>query len=104
MHNRDGLHNRVTYRIPLRPFTLRECELYADSKGLELTRAQIAEYYMIFGGIPYYWHFLERGLSVAQNVDNIFFAGEDKLENEFDELYSSLFTAPRPYLKVITAL
>ena len=51
---------------------------------------------MIFGGIPYYWNFLEKGLSVAQNVDNIFFAGEDKLENEFDELYSSLFTAPKP--------
>ena len=104
VHNRDGLHNRVTYRIPLKPFTLRECELYAESRGLELTRAQIAEYYMIFGGIPSYWHFLEKGLSVAQNVDNAFFAGEDKLENEFDELYSSLFSAPRPYIKVITAL
>lgn len=104
VHNRDGLHNRVTYRIPLKPFTLHECELYAESKGLELTRAQIAEYYMIFGGVPYYWHFLRRGLSVAQNVDDIFFAGEDKLENEFDELYSSLFAAPKPYLKVITTL
>lgn len=104
VHNRDGLHNRVTYRIPLKPFNLRECELYAESKGLELTRAQIAEYYMIFGGVPYYWHFLVRGLSVAQNVDEIFFAGEDKLENEFDELYSSLFATPRPYLKVIAAL
>ena len=104
VHNRDGLHNRVTSRIPLKPFTLRECELYAESKGLELTRAQIAEYYMIFGGVPHYWHFLKRGLSVAQNVDDAFFAGEDKLENEFDELYASLFAVPKPYLKVITAL
>ena len=40
----------------------------------------------------------------TQNVDNLFFAGDDKLENGFDELYSSLFTAPKPYLKVITAL
>ena len=104
VHNRDGLHNRVTFRIPLKPFTLRECELYAESRGLELTRAQIAECYMIFGGIPYYWHFLVRGRSVAQNVDDIFFSGTDKLENEFDELYASLFTAPDAYVRIITAL
>ena len=61
VHNRDGLHNRVTYRIPLKPFTLRECEMYAESRGLELTRAQIAECYMVFGGIPYYWHFSPEG-------------------------------------------
>ena len=104
VHSRDGLHNRVTYRIPLRPFSLRECELYAESRGLELTRAQIAECYMVFGGIPYYWSFLRRGLSVAQNMDEIFFAGNDKLENEFDELYSSLFASPQPYIAIITAL
>ena len=98
VHNRDGLHNRVTYRIPLKPFTLRECEMYAES------RAQIAECYMVFGGIPYYWHFLQRGLSVAQNIDDIFFAGNDKLEDEFDELYSSLFASPQPYVRIITAL
>jgi len=104
VHNRDGLHNRITYRIPLRPFTLRECELYAESRGLELPRAQIAECYMILGGIPYYWHFLQRGLSVAQNVDDMFFSHSDKLENEFDELYASLFAAPQPYLKIIRTL
>jgi len=104
VHNRDGLHNRVTYRIPLRPFTLHECELYAESKGLELTRPQLAECYMILGGIPYYWHFLQRGLSVAQNIDDMFFSKTDKLENEFEELYASLFASPQPYLKIIKAL
>ena len=69
-----------------------------------MTRTQIAECYMVFGGIPYYWHFLQRGLSVAQNIDDMFFAGEDKLEDEFDELYSSLFASPRPYVRIITAL
>jgi len=104
VHNRDGLHNRVTYRIPLRPFNLRECEQYAEFKGLEMTRAQIAECYMVLGGIPHYWHYLQRGLSVAQNIDDLFFAGDDKLENEFDELYSSLFSSPQPYIRLITAL
>ncbi len=104
VHNRDGLHNRVTYRIRLAPFTLKECEEYARVRGIEYTRGQIAECYMILGGIPMYWRYLERGRSVAQNIDEMFFSGDEKLENEFDELYASLFEHPEPYLAVVTAL
>ena len=104
VHNRDGLHNRVTCRIRLDPFTLKECEEYARSRGLEYTRDQLAECYMILGGIPMYWRYLERGRSVAQNIDDMFFTGSEKLENEFDEPYSSLFEHPGPYLAIVTAL
>ena len=104
VHNRDGLHNRVTYRIRLDPFSLGECEEYARSRGLDYTRGQLAECYMILGGIPMYWRYLERGKSVAQNIDDMFFAGSEKLENEFDELYASLFDHPEPYLAIVTAL
>ena len=104
VHNKEGLHNRVSYRIPLLPFSLKECEEYAESLDLNLNREQLAECYMILGGIPYYWHFLDKGLSVAQNVDELFFAGHDKLENEFEELYESLFQSPEPYVEIVTAL
>ena len=104
VHNRDGLHNRVTCRIRLDPFSLKECEEYACLRGLDYTRAQLAECYMILGGIPMYWRYLERGKSVAQNIDEMFFAGNDKLEDEFDELYASLFEHPEPYLAIVTAL
>ena len=104
VHNRDGLHNRVTCRIRLDPFTLAECEQYARSRGLDFTRDQIGECYMVLGGIPMYWRFLERGRSVAQNIDGLFFAGAEKLENEFDELYASLFKHPEPYLAIVAAL
>ena len=104
VHNRDGLHNRVTYRIRLDPFTLKECEEYAASRGLEYSRDQLAECYMVLGGIPMYWRYLEKGKSVAQNIDELFFARNEKLEGEFDELYASLFEHPEPYLAIVTAL
>lgn len=104
VYNKEGLHNRVTYRIPLRPFSLAECEAYAKDRRLEFTRRQLAELYMILGGVPYYWHFLERGKSVAQNIDEMFFSKSDKLEGEFDELYASLFQSPDPYIRIVTAL
>ena len=59
---------------------------------------------MILGGIPYYWSFLKKGQSVAQNVDQLFFAETAQLRDEFDALYSILFKRPENYLKVIECL
>lgn len=104
INDHGGLHNRVTQRIALQPFTLKECEMFAESKGLEMSRYQIAECYMVFGGIPFYWNLLEKGLSLAQNIDKIFFARNGKLTNEFNLLYASLFKSPEQYIDVVTVL
>ena len=59
---------------------------------------------MIFGGIPYYWSLLERGKSVAQNVDALLFRRGGKLAREFDELYASLFREGGGHLPCVRAL
>ena len=102
--DKGGLHNRVTGRISLQSFTLKECEDYVASRGIAMTRYQIAETYMALGGIPFYWKHLEPDLSADQNIDDLFFARANKLEGEFDELYASLFRKPEPYLKIVMAL
>ncbi len=89
--NRDGLHNRVTCRILLNPFTLGECEELVRDRGFAMSRSEIAECYMAFGGIPYYWRYLDKRFSTAQNFDRIFFAENAPLADEFVELYASLF-------------
>ena len=104
LRNRGGLHNRVTVQIPLEPFTLRECEAFAESRKLGFSRLQIAETYMALGGVPFYWRLLERGLSPAQNFDALFFSPSAKLRLEYGELYASLFKKPAPYEKIVSAL
>lgn len=104
LKNKGGLHDRVTEQIPLEPFTLRECELYAQSRGLDYTRRMVTECYMALGGIPYYWRMLRRGMSPAQNLDELFFSPRGQLRFEFDELYASLFKRKEPYVKIVTAL
>lgn len=102
--NRGGLHNRVTARICLNPFTLRECEMFAEERGLGMSRADIAECYMALGGIPYYWRYLARGMSLAQNLDRLCFAADAPLKGEFYELYSSLFRNAALHKKVVAVL
>lgn len=104
IHNHGGLHNRLTYRIQLQPFTLYECEQYARHLHLEMNRKQIMECYMIMGGIPYYWSKLKRGKSLAQNIDRLFFAHGGELRNEFSQLYASLFNHPELYIDIINLL
>ena len=59
---------------------------------------------MILGGIPYYWSFLKKGLSVAQNIDQLFFTETAQLRDEFEALYAILFNRPENYLKVIECM
>lgn len=102
--NLGGLHNRVTKRIKLYPFTLRECELYARERKLGYERPQILECYMVFGGVAYYWSLLEKGLSVSQNINELFFNQQDGLKDEFRELYDSLFKNSEPYIAIVKEL
>ena len=102
--NKGGLHNRVTRRIHLLPFTLAECQEYTLERGLSMSRKDIAECYMALGGIPYYWSHLVKSNSLSQNFDRMFFADDAPLKNEFAELYSSLFRKTKIHLKVVEAL
>ncbi len=102
--NRGGLHNRVGYKIALRPFTLCECEQYMASRNISLTRKQLTEGYMVMGGIPFYWKAMQKGLSLAQNIDACFFTPGGEFCDEFDALYASLFQYPDAYIKVVQNL
>ena len=104
IHNHGGLHNRLSRSIRLNQFTLSECEQYASSLRMRMTRPQVIEAYMIFGGVPYYWSKLDHRFSLAQNIDRMFFADNAIFKNEFDDLYASLFKHPAPYLKIISSL
>lgn len=104
IHNKGGLYNRLTEQIHLSQFTLKECEEYFIAKGISVNRTQILEYYMVLGGVPYYYNFISKGFSVAQNIDNMIFKSDAPLKDEFKYLFSSIFKKPEVYLKIIRAL
>lgn len=104
LRNKRGLHNRITCRIHLQPFTLNECEQYARQRKLGMNRKQLMEGYMALGGIPYYWSLLDKSKSLALNIDRLFFSKEGELKGEYNELYASLFNHPEKYIKVIETL
>ena len=104
LNSRGGLHNRVTRQIPLKPFTLRECEEYAAYKRLGFTHGQLVECYMTLGGVAYYWSLLQDGMSVAQNFDWLFFGERDEMRLEFNRVFASLFKMPTMHMAIVRVL
>lgn len=104
IENKGGLHNRITRRINLSPFSLSETEEYLQAVGSTFTRYDILQCYMFTGGVPFYLSLLNPKLSVAQNIDMLFFGKNAPLRTEFNELYSALFTQVDSYIKVVETL
>ncbi len=104
VQHKGGLHNRITRKINLKPFTLAETELYLQSNHVNLNRYQILLVYMAIGGIPHYLKEIESGQSAVQNIDRICFSESGLLLDEFSLLYPALFENPDGHIEVITAL
>ncbi len=102
--NYGGLYGRVTYELYISPFTLNETEQFFKDKGIEFSRYDIAESYMVVGGIPYYLGYFRRQLSLAQNVDELFFRPHAKLADEFDRLFASVFINPDRIKRIVELL
>jgi AAA+ ATPase superfamily predicted ATPase len=104
LNNKGGLHNRITKRIHLEPFTLHETELFLKYKKVQLSKYQITQLYMSLGGVPHYLKEVKPGESALQAIDRICFQKDGLLVNEFDNLYKALFKNSELHLKVIFAL
>ncbi|MCD2423115.1 ATP-binding protein [Niabella pedocola] len=104
INNKSGLHNRVTQRIRLLPFTLGETRAYLHYLGAALDPYQLLQLYMAVGGIPYYLQTVLPGESAVQIIDRLCFDKDGVLRKEFDNLYQSLFVNAQQHEKVVRAL
>lgn len=102
--NRGGLHNRVTHKIPLKPFTLKECQEYFAARKFRLSTRQMAECYMVLGGVPFYLSKLTKTEGIAQNIDRLLFAEDGELHDEFSSLYNSLYKNAARHIKIVNAI
>jgi uncharacterized protein len=104
INDRGGLHNRLTHRILLKPFTLGETKTFLESKKVRLTLKEIAQIYMSVGGIPFYLKDIKAGFSVPQILDHLFFEEQALLKDEFQNLYAALFKNNTFHETIVAAL
>lgn len=103
-NNKGGLFNRQTCRLYLEPFNLSQTKEYLETKNIYWSDYNIAECYMIMGGIPYYLSLLDGEYSYTQNIDNLFFKKRAELWDEFEHLYHTLFKNGEKYITIVETL
>lgn len=104
INNKGGLHNRITQKIRLLPFTLKETELFLNYNNVKFTCYDILQLYMAMGGIPYYLGKVSPGESVPQNIDRLCFTKDGTLRSEFNNIFNSLFEVPYNHEALIRIL
>ena len=102
--NKGGLFNRKTCSLFLQPFCLRETAEYLQMIGIDWSEYDIAQCYMILGGIPYYLSFLNPDETLNENVDDLFFRKNAELAEEFDNLFRTLFSGSEEYELIVSML
>ncbi|WP_026508198.1 AAA family ATPase [Butyrivibrio sp. MC2013] len=101
---KKGFHNRVTRRIYLAPFSLAECEALFEMNDIVMTRSQMIESYMVFGGVPHYLNRFDPRLSLAQNINELCFKEFGELHDEYNNLFYSLFEKPEKHMAILETL
>lgn len=104
VRERGGLHNRVTRRVRVEPFSLGDTEELLRTRGVDLGMYQTTELYMALGGIPHYLTQVRPGESAAQSIDRLCFARDGLLRTEFSNLYASLFDQAERHEAVVRVL
>ena len=104
INNKGGLHNRLTERILLLPFSLAETEAFLQNKGSQYSRYELIQLYMAMGGIPFYLENIQTNRSIHQNIDRMFFTASGLLATEYTNLYRSLFNLYERHTAVVEAL
>ncbi len=104
VNNKGGLHNRISRKIRLLPFNLKEAEEFLKARQVNLDRYQILQLYMVMGGIPHYLKEIHKGESSVQAIDRICFTKDGLLQSEFKNLYHALFDDATRHLAVVRAL
>lgn len=104
VNSHGGLYGRTTYEVKLQPFKLAECAQFYKKNGIRMSYYDMVQNYMILGGIPYYLGYMKKEKSLAQNVDQLFFAEGAKLKNEYDRLFASVFAKPEQMKNIVETI
>ena len=84
-----GFVGRISYRLKLEELPLRTCKSFFPA---ELSPYEIYKILSVTGGIPRYLEELQPKLSAEKNICHLCFDAGGLLFNEFDQIFSTLFS------------
>lgn len=87
-----GFFGRISYRLTLGELPLHQCDQFWYPKQKQISAYEKLKLLAITGGVPRYLEEIQPNLSAEENIKQLCFQKEGLLFNEFDEIFSDLFS------------
>jgi uncharacterized protein len=104
LNSTEGLYNRVTHELQLKPYTLAQTQNYLKHKIGPTSYQDTIKLYMALGGVPHYLQHLQKGRSIVQLIDDLCFKPNAPLISEYEKLYYSLFKNAEKHIRIVEEL
>lgn len=100
-----GFLGRISYRLTLEELSLSDCNQFWENAGGSISAYEKLKVLSVIGGIPRYLEEIKPTLSAEENIKDLCFTKGGALVNEFNEIFSDLFSRRSPtYKKIIHTL
>ena len=102
---KGGLYRRITEKIPLLPFDLKETKLFIENyRKIALSNRSLAELYMVTGGVVKYLAHYHVNDSPWVYIAREFASRSGNFYDEFEDLYLELFEQAEQHQEIIEIL
>ncbi|NJN77740.1 MAG: AAA family ATPase, partial [Saprospiraceae bacterium] len=100
INHKGGLHNRVTAKLQLEPFDLREAEEMLRLKNQAITPYQVVQLYMVMGGVPFYLEAVEGGKVRCKTLKRFVLQKMDYRERSLKTCFEPYFLMQKNILRL----
>jgi AAA+ ATPase superfamily predicted ATPase len=104
IENTGGLYHRVTKKLKMHPFNLKETDEFLKYKGVKMVPKEIFKIYMTFGGVAEYLEQIQKGDSSVTVINRLCFEKDCHLDREYKVIFKSLFKDGSYHDRVVNTL
>ncbi|MCE3231644.1 MAG: Archaeal ATPase family protein [Alphaproteobacteria bacterium] len=100
-----GFLGRISLNLTLEDLPLADCNKFWQGKGGEITPYEKFKVLSVTGGIPKYLEEIHPHLSAEENIKNLCFERSGLLFNEFEQIFTNIFSSrSETYKKIVQCL
>jgi hypothetical protein len=100
-----GFFGRTTLEITLEELSLPQCVKFWGSQAPHVSSYEMFKFLSVTGGVPRYLELLRPKQSAEENIERLCFQKGGIMVNEFDRIFSDLFSKRAPtYKQIVQAL
>src|SRR3989338_8828761 len=100
----SGFVGRISYQLTLEELYLPECNQFWASRKDKISAYEKLKLLSVTGGVPRYLEEIQVNLSAEENIRRLCFRPEGLLFNEFEQIFSDLFSKRSDKYKRMTTL